>query len=361
MGVAWLHDETRPDSRRLIEELQSLGVTVKMLTGDALPIAREFARELGLGEVVRAPDLRAANTEALPRAEALVSQVSGFAEIFPEDKFLVVQSLQAAGHVVGMTGDGVNDAPALRQAEVGIAVEGATDVAKGAASVVLTTEGLASIVVLVKNGRAIYQRVLTWIINKISRTILKSGLVVIAFLATGRFVISALGMVLLVFMTDFVKIALSTDRVSPSRKPESWDIGPLVTLAVLLGVLMLVETSGLLAIGWYLFDLGRTQGRLQTFTFQVLFFFALFSLVSIRERRPFWKSRPSQTLAIALILDGCAGILIGLVGLGELRPLLLRETGLILVFALVFSLGVNDVIKTAFIAHYLEAVPRLSS
>src|SRR5678815_216237 len=160
------------------------------------------------GNIVRAPDLRA-TTEV--RAAELAASADGFAEVFPEDKFLVVKSLQAAGHVVGMTGDGVNDAPALRQAEVGIAVCSASDVAKGAASAVLTTDGLGGIVDLVVHGRATYQRVLTWIVNKISRTILKAGFVVGAFLATGRFVISALGMVLLVFMTDFVKITLATD------------------------------------------------------------------------------------------------------------------------------------------------------
>jgi len=150
------------------------------ITG-ALPVARVVAQELGLGEIVRAPDLKAAQRESQTRAAELADGSSGFAEVFPEDKFLVVKSLQAAGHVVGMTGDGVNDAPALRQAEVGIAVSGASDVAKGAASVVLTTEGLANIIDLVKNGRAIYQRVLTWIINKVSRTILKAGYVVSRF------------------------------------------------------------------------------------------------------------------------------------------------------------------------------------
>ena len=203
VGVALLYDAPRPDARRLIDELRSLGVAVKMLTGDALPVAREVARELALGEVMRIPELRAAEDASTERAADLVRGSSGFAEVFPEDKFLVVKSLQQAGHVVGMTGDGVNDAPPLKQAEVGIAVSGATDVAKGAASVVLTTEGLEGIIELVKNGRAIYQRVLIWIVNKVSRTILKAGFVVIAFLVTGKFVISALGMILLVFMTDF--------------------------------------------------------------------------------------------------------------------------------------------------------------
>ena len=130
-----------------------------------------------------------------------------------------------------------------------IAVSGASDVAKGAASAVLTHAGLIDIIDLVKSGRAIYQRVLTWVVNKISRTILKAGFVVVAFLATGQFVISALGMVLLVFMTDFVKIALATDRARPSERPETWNIGPLVKVAVVLGLLMLVEALALLAYG----------------------------------------------------------------------------------------------------------------
>jgi len=352
VGIAMLYDAPRPDSRRLIDELRALGVGVKMLTGDALPVARLVAQELNLGEIARAPDLKAAQRESETRAAELAHGSSGFAEVFPEDKFLVVKSLQAAGHVVGMTGDGVNDAPALRQAEVGIAVSGASDVAKGAASVVLTTEGLANIIDLVKNGRAIYQRVLTWIINKVSRTILKAGYVVVAFLLTGKFVISALGMVLLVFMTDFVKIALSTDRVRPSQKPESWNIGPLVSVAVVLGLVMLVEALGLLAIGWHRFDLGDHDGQLRTFAFQTLLFFALFSLLSIRERRAFWASSPSLLLATALAGDACAGVMIGIYGLAELAPIPLGYTALIIGYALVCSLVVNDFVKVALIADY---------
>lgn len=350
VGLAFLYDAPRPDSRQLIDELRSLGVSVKMLTGDALPVARAIAQELGLGTIARAPKPGASAGQADPDADATVRASSGFAEVFPEDKQRIVQSLQKAGHIVGMTGDGVNDAPALRQAEVGIAVSRATDVAKGAASVVLTTEGLGGIVELVKSGRAIYQRVLTWIVNKVSRTILKAGFVVVAFLVTGQFVISALGMVLIVFMTDFVKIALSTDNVRPSQQPETWNIGPLIGVAVAIGGLMLGESLGLLAVGWRLFNLGAHPAQLQTFTFQTLLFFAIFSIVSIRERRAFWSSWPSRTLAIALALDGAVGLLIGATGLAELGPLPLAATGLILGFALVLSLGFNDFIKTAMIA-----------
>jgi plasma-membrane proton-efflux P-type ATPase len=357
VGLAFLYDAPRPDSPQLIDELRALGVTVKMLTGDALPVAREIAAELGLGTIARAPDLRAALGAGRAGAMSIAADSSGFAEVFPEDKHLIVKSLQDEGRVVGMTGDGVNDAPALRQAEVGIAVSGATDVAKGAASVVLTTEGLGGIVELVKNGRAIYQRVLTWIVNKVSRTILKAGFVVVAYLVTGQFVISALGMVLIVFMTDFVKIALSTDRVRPSQKPETWNIGPLIRVAVLIGALMLVEALGLLALGWRLFDLGSNPGQLQTFTFQTLLFFALFSIVSIRERRAFWASRPSKVLTVALTLDGAVGLLIGATGLAEMRPLPLEATGLIVAVALVFSLGVNDLAKTALILRTLRSAP----
>jgi H+-transporting ATPase len=350
VGLAWLRDPPRPDSRQLIGELEALGVPVKMLTGDALPVARAVARELGLGEIVRAPDLEAEQKTAEMRGLPSAWAADGFAEMFPEAKFLVVKQLQAAGHVVGMTGDGVNDAPPLRQAEVGIAVYGSTDVAKSAASVVLTNEGLANIVDLVKNGRAIYQRVLTWIVNKVSRTILKSGFVVIAFLVTGKFVISALAMVLLVFMTDFVKIALSTDHARPSRKPETWNIRPLVAIAVILGLVMLAEALGLLAIGWRLFDLGDDEGRLPTFAFLTLLFFALFSIVSIRERRAFWRSRPSWVLATALTADALVGIAIGVFGVAELQPLPLEQLSFIIGCAVIASLLANDFLKTALIA-----------
>ena len=330
-GLALLYDAPRPDSRGLIDELRSLGIKVLMLTGDALPVANRDRGACSAWARSRAPP---------SCGDALADLAGGgLAEVFPEDKFLVVKSLQAAGHVVGMTGDGVNDAPALRQAEVGIAVSGATDVAKGAASAVLTTDGLVNIVDLVKSGRATYQRVLTWIVNKVSRSILKAGFVVIAFLVTGKFVISALVMLLLVCLTDVSHIALATDRVHPSQQPETWKIGPLVRVAVVVGVLTLIETLGLLAFGWHRFGLSTDAGMLQTFTFQTYLFFALPTLMSMRERRAFWRSRPSIPLAASLGAAAVGGVIIGLHGVAELSPLPFAESAFIFGYAVCCSLG----------------------
>jgi H+-transporting ATPase len=352
VGLALLYDAPRPESRKLIDELRSLGIKVLMLTGDALPVAREMARILGLGAIALAPKREASQKDAPSRAPDLAG--GGLAEVFPEDKFLVVKSLQAGGHVVGMTGDGVNDAPALKQAEVGIAVSGATDVAKGAASAVLTTGGLVNIVDLVKTGRGTYQRVLTWIVNKVSRSILKAGFVVIAFLVTGKFVISALVMLLLVCLTDVTHIALATDRVEPSQKPETWNIGPLVRVAVVIGVMTLIEALGLLAIGWHRFGISSDAGRLQTFTFQTFLFFALTSLVSMRERRAFWRSRPSTALAASLGAAAVVGTVIGLHGVAELSPLPLAESAFIFGFTAICSLGPNDLVKSFLCARALR-------
>ena len=218
VGLVTLYDPPRPDAKQLITELHDLGVPVKMLTGDALAVAREIGQGVGLTNIRRVADLEGSERAGRQPGGRSPGGADGLAEVYPEDKYLVVQHLQAAGHVVGMTGDGVNDAPALRQAEVGIAVSTATDVAKGAASVVLTDQGLTDIVALVEQGRTIYQRVLTWIINKISRTILKSAFVAIAFVVTGQFVVSAFAMLLLTFMTDFAKITLATDNVRSVQK-----------------------------------------------------------------------------------------------------------------------------------------------
>ncbi len=347
VGLVTLYDPPRPDAKQLIAALRDLGVSVKMLTGDALAVASEIARGVGLPNIRRVADLKAASAQAGSEATDLLAGADGFAEVFPEDKYIVVQHLQASGHVTGMTGDGVNDAPALRQAEVGIAVSTATDVAKGAASVVLTEPGLTNIVALVEQGRTIYQRILTWIVNKISRTILKAAFVAIAFVITGKFVISAFAMLLLVFMTDFAKIALATDEVRWSRKPETWNIAGFVAVSAALGVAMVAEALFLLYLGWSRFGLADNDQALASFSFLTLLYFGVFSIVSARERRRFWTTRPSRTLAAALALDALAGTIIATVGLPGLAPLPWSEVLAILGYAMIACLVLNDAAKVA--------------
>ncbi|MGA2862611.1 MAG: plasma-membrane proton-efflux P-type ATPase [Steroidobacteraceae bacterium] len=349
VGLVSLYDPPRPDAKQLIAELRNLGVPVKMLTGDALPVAREIGQGVGLPNIRRVAELKAAGALAGNKAVDLLAGADGFAEVYPEDKYIVVQHLQAAGHVAGMTGDGVNDAPALRQAEVGIAVSTATDVAKGAASVVLTEPGLTNIVALVEQGRTIYQRILTWIINKISRTILKAAFVAIAFVVTGKFVVSAFAMLLLVFMTDFAKISLATDHVRPSQTPETWNIGGFITVSVVLGVAMVAETLLLLWIGWSRFGLATNNNALYTFSFLMLLYFAVFSVLSARERRWFGATRPSKTFLSALVADAITGTILTRVGLPGLMPLPWWQTLAIFAYAMVSCLVLNDAVKVAMI------------
>jgi H+-transporting ATPase len=320
-----------------------------MLTGDALAVAREIAQGVGLPNIRRVADLKAASAQPGNAAVDLLAGADGFAEVFPEDKYIVVQHLQAAGHVTGMTGDGVNDAPALRQAEVGIAVSSATDVAKGAASVVLTEAGLTNIVALVEQGRTIYQRILTWIINKISRTILKAAFVAIAFVVTGQFVITAFAMLLLVFVLDFATIALATDRVQPSMKPETWAIGGFIMVSVVLGVAMVAESLLLLWIGWSQFGLAMDSEALYTFSFLTLLYFSVFSSLSIRERRWFWTTMPSKSFLLSLIAGALAGTVLTFAGLPGMLSLPWWQTVGVFVYALVMCLVVNDALKVALI------------
>ena len=324
-------------------------MAVKMLTGDALAVASEIARGVGLPNIRPMADLKAATARAGSKTGDLFAGADGFAEVFPEDKYVVVKYLQAAGHVTGMTGDGVNDAPALRQAEVGIAVSTATDVAKGAASVVLTEAGLTNIVALIEQGRTIYQRILTWIVNKISRTILKAAFVSIAYVVTGKFVVSVFAMLLLTFMTDFAKIALATDHVRSSRKPETWNIGGFITVSVTLGIAMVAEALLFLWFGWSRFGLATHDNALYTFSFLLLLYFAVFSVVSARERHWFWATMPSKALMGALTADALTGTILTRVGLPGLLPLPWSQTFAIFAYALVACLVVNDTVKVVMI------------
>ena len=345
LGLVSLVDPLRPDAAPLVSALKALGVRVRMLTGDALEVASEAGRALGLARILRLSDLPPGGGPG--NAKDPLAEADGLAQVYPEDKYAVVQRLQAAGHVTGMTGDGVNDAPALRQAEVGIAVSSSTDVAKGAASVVLTEAGLVNIVALVQEGRSIYQRILTYIVNKISRTILKTAYVALAFVLTGRFALTSFTLLLLVFITDFAKVSLATDRVRPSPAPETWALRPLALLATVQGVLMVVETLAALAYGWRRFNLATDPAALNSFSFLALLYFAAFSIISARERRRFWATWPSATVIAAVIAEACLGTLAPWVGFPGLKPLPWPQVLGLFGYALAACLGLNDAVKAA--------------
>lgn len=219
----------------------------------------------------------------------------------PEDKFRLVQALQQSGHIVGMSGDGVNDAPALKQAEVGIAVASATDVAKAAASLVLTNPGLAEVKAAVEVSRRINQRMLTYTMNKIIKTLEIAIFLSVGLMLTGVFVITPLLIVLLLFTNDFVTMAIATDRVSFAKKPERWNIPNLMLTSGILAGLMLILSFAVFFAGrdWLLLPLDQ----LQTLIFVMLVFTGQGNVYLVRERRHFWKSVPSRSLLLATLLD----------------------------------------------------------
>jgi H+-transporting ATPase len=346
LGLVALSDPLRIDSKELVDDLHSLGITVKIITGDNIAIAQHISKEIGLnGTITHGLDLNKMIKEDPQQALRIVDQSDGFAEIYPQDKLEIVKILQNAGHTVGMTGDGVNDAPALRQAEVGIAVQSATDVAKESASVVLTTSGIVDIIDLVKTGRVIYQRIKVWLLNKLVRTLLKNLLVVIAFLATGLFITNAFSMILILLLNDFMKITLATDNMTPNSQPDSWNISKLVRSAVILGLISLGESFLILYLGDIFFGVISNVPQLQTFTFELLLFSAVFQIFDIREKNHFWHSKPSRSLFISMVIDLICGILIGLFGLPGLVPISMDLMIFTIGMTFFFFLIVNDAIK----------------
>ncbi|HLY77305.1 MAG TPA: HAD-IC family P-type ATPase [Thermoplasmata archaeon] len=291
VGAVALADPIREEAPELIRTLHGLGIRVVMITGDGIATARAAGRSLGLdGPVGSREDLARASEE-----------FAGFAGVYPEDKFTLVRALQGRQRIVGMTGDGVNDAPALRQAEVGVAVSNAMDVAKASAKLVLTRPGLEGIVVAVDGGRRVYRRMLTWMLNKVSRNIQLVTLLCVGFLVTGQLLTTPFLVLLMIFAGDFVTISVGTDRARISRSPDRWNVRRLVTLGVALAAGWLTLSLALLFVGvsvvhWPL-------PTLQTVVFLYLVFSGQATLYLVRERGPFWSSRPSPTLLVASALD----------------------------------------------------------
>ena len=336
VGLLPLVDPPRPDSKETIGELKRLGVKTKMLTGDNVAIAREIASQVGIGDRVSP----VSNLEKLPEADQamFLDENDGLAEIYPEDKYRVVKLLQSRGHIVGMTGDGVNDSPALKQAEVGIAVSNSTDVAKASASIVLTETGLKVILNAIGTSRQIYQRMLTWVINKVTKVIQFAGVLVIGFFWLHHVVLSVLGMVLLVFANDFVTMSLATDNVKTTKNPNIWNVRNITSASLVIGALLVVEGAVIIFIGtnYYHMDLMT----LQTFVLLTLVFTSQFRVLIVREREHFWSSRPGRELGLSSLVTVIGFALLGIYGI-ILPPVTLAQVLLVLMFSAIFTLGVD--------------------
>jgi H+-transporting ATPase len=295
-GLIAVSDPPRLDSAVLVSELHALGVRTVMVTGDAPATAAIVAKAVGLDGAICPPG---------PIPDAVQpEQFAVFAGVLPEDKYKLVKAFQKGGHTVGMCGDGANDAPALRQAQMGIAVSTATDVAKSAAGMVLTEPGLAGIVAAVKEGRVTFQRILSYTLNSITKKTVQVLFLAIGLIMTGQAILTPLLMVLIMITGDFLGMSLTTDNVQPSPMPNAWRIGNLTVAGVIMGLGELVFCTSILAFGVY--RMGFNIGALRTLAFVLIVFGNQATMYTNRERRHLWSSRPS----IWVIISSSADLLI---------------------------------------------------
>ncbi|MDK2890594.1 MAG: H+-transporting ATPase [Methanoculleus sp.] len=339
-GVLGLHDPPRADSAATIKTAQGMGLEVKMVTGDHVAIAREIAREVNLKSDIVTADafLNEHDTEA----GEIVEKADGFAEVFPEHKYRIVSLLQGRGHIVGMTGDGVNDAPALKKADVGIAVAGATDAAKSAASIVLTKPGLSVIIDAVKESRKIFQRMDHYVTYRIAETIHALFFITLAILIFGFFPITALMIVLLALLNDIPIMTIAWDNVLYSRSPERWNMREILTLSTIIGFVGVVSSFVMLAI---------VQGPLhlpleviRSLIFLKLAVAGHLTVFVARTRGPFWSVRPAPILLGAVIATQTFATLITVYGI-FVAPIGWPLAVFVWVYALFWAFGITDFIK----------------
>ncbi len=321
VGLIAFEDPIRDDSVELLKQIAILGIDVKMITGDNLQTAETVAKKLGMTPKVISAD-------QLKDDPKLALQHNVFANAYPKDKLLIISQLQKSGHVVGMTGDGVNDAPALHQAEVGIAVASATDIAKSSASFILTNPGLVDILSACRVSREVYQRIRTWALNKIIKSFEVALLLSLTFVITKNILITPLLGVLFLFANDFVTISIATDRASAEAFPAKWSLKKLIYSAMSLAFFMLMIVVLGLILAKSLFSLSYLE--LSTLAFVMLVLQGQASLYSLRSWPNFWHVRPSQTLFIAsisvaliLLIMSMFGLIIKAVPLGTLIFILL--------------------------------------
>ena len=281
-----------------------------MVTGDARTTAAIVAKAVGLDDAI---------FPSGPIPDAVQpEQFAVFAGVLPEDKYKLVKAFQKGGHTVGMCGDGANDAPALRQAQMGIAVSTATDVAKSAAGMVLTEPGLAGIVAAIKEGRVTFQRIQTYTLNSIIKKIVTVLFLIVGLVMTEHAILSPLLMVIIMITGDFLTMSLTTDNVRASQMPNAWHIGNLTMAGAIMAICLLAFCSSVLAVGK--FEMGFGIAALRTLAFIALVFGSQATLYAIRQRRHMWGFRPSLWLVLSSVGDVVIAAVLAIGGVA-MRPI----------------------------------------
>lgn len=343
-GIIPLYDPPRQDSKETIKNARDLGLTVKMVTGDQTAIARETARQVGLGTGIQNAGIFAETKyhEARRLAHA-VEKADGFSQVFPEHKYNIVDALQGQGHIVGMTGDGVNDAPALKQADVGIAVSGATDAARAAADIVLLSPGLSVIVDAIKISRKIFNRMESYAVYRITETIRILLFMTLSILMFNFYPVTAVMIVLLALLNDGPILTIANDRTRSSAVPKAWNMPEVLGVSTILGIAGVAASFGLFYLGEQIFHLSREM--IQTFIFLKLAVAGHLTIFLTRTRGPFWSSRPSAALFWSAVGTKILATLAAVFGI-FMVPIGWRWALLIWGYALAWFL-VNDLIKQA--------------
>jgi len=314
LGILPLFDPPREDSKSTIETALQMGVRVKMVTGDQLAIGKEIAGQLGLGpNFVDAGLFGDTKHHERGQSDEAVEKADGFAQVFPEHKFHIVEVLQKSGHIVGMTGDGVNDAPALKKADCGIAVSGATDAARAAAAMVLLTPGLSVIIDALKESRKIFQRMTSYAIYRIAETIRVLLFMTLSILVFNFYPVTAVMIVLLALLNDGAILSIAYDRVHYSDKPEAWNMREVLGIATALGIAGVLASFGLFYIGERVYHLNREV--IQTLIYLKLSVAGHLTIFLTRTRGPFWSSRPAKILLVAVLGTQIVATLIAVYGI----------------------------------------------
>jgi H+-transporting ATPase len=343
-GVLPLFDPPREDSGTTIETAKQMGINVKMVTGDQLAIGKEIARQLNLGtNILNANLFEDAQHHQEAQLDDAIESADGFAQVFPEHKYHIVDVLQGDGHIVGMTGDGVNDAPALKKADAGIAVSGATDAARSAADIVLLTPGLSVIIDAVKESRKIFQRMNSYAIYRIAETIRVLFFMTLSILVFNFYPVTAVMIVLLALLNDGAILSIAYDRVHYSDEPEKWNMPTVLGISTVLGIAGVIASFGLFYLGERTFHLDRAT--IQTLMYLKLSVAGHLTIFITRTRKPFWSIRPARILLFAVLGTQTIATLIAVYGI-FMPPIGWGWAALVWGYALAWFL-VNDAIKLA--------------